>query len=75
MPFISSSELCSRIQALHRKILHLNNPFQWRNIDRDKEVKRDRAIEIKTERESKESERERESKESERERERVSHEI
>ena len=27
MPFISSSELCSRIQALYRKTLHLNNPF------------------------------------------------
>ena len=27
MPFISSSELCSRIKALYRKTLHLNNPF------------------------------------------------
>ena len=29
MPFISSSELCSRIKALYRKTLHLNNPFQY----------------------------------------------
>ena len=27
MPFISSSELCSRIKALYRKTLYLNNPF------------------------------------------------
>ena len=28
MPFISSSELCSRIKALYRKTLYLNNHFQ-----------------------------------------------
>ena len=28
MPFISSSELCSRIKAMYRKPLYLNNPFQ-----------------------------------------------
>ena len=28
MPFISSSELCSRIKALYRKTWYLNNPFQ-----------------------------------------------
>ena len=28
MPFISSSELCSRIKALSRKTWYLNNPFQ-----------------------------------------------
>ena len=27
MPFISSSELCSRIKALFSKTLYLNNPF------------------------------------------------
>ena len=27
MPFISSSELCSRIKALYRKTWYLNNPF------------------------------------------------
>ena len=27
MPFISPSELCSRIKALYRKTWYLNNPF------------------------------------------------
>ena len=33
MPFISSGELCSRIKALYRKTLHLNNSFLSINMD------------------------------------------
>ena len=31
MPFILSSELCSRIKALYRKTWYLKNPFQKKN--------------------------------------------
>ena len=33
MPFISSSELCSRIKAVYRKTLYLNNPFPFLIFD------------------------------------------